>query len=121
MESAKNTPYDDNDTDSLRYESEKPEKTWFGYGWRGGAKIAFATVITVLVINVILLCYLTLAFPKMDGFPVVIRGACEKVTMYNRVWHLLINTSMCMPRTGSLLLLFWLRLAAKFLVRRLQG
>lgn len=91
IDSAHNTPYADDDNDSLRYDSEKPTQTWFGYGWRGGAKIAFATVSSVLVINTFLLIYLTVGFPRMDGFPVVFRGSCQKVTMWNRIWHLLIN------------------------------
>lgn len=91
IDSTQNTPYFDGDNDPLRYESEKPTKTWFGYGWRGGARIAFCTVVTVFVINLTLLIYLTLAYPRMDGFPVVFRGSCKDVTLYNRLWHVLIN------------------------------
>ena len=77
--------------DGLRYDSEEPIKRWFGYGWRGGAKLAFGGTVFTLVINVVLMVYLTTAFKKMDGFPVVYRGTCENAERQNTIYHFLIN------------------------------
>lgn len=77
--------------EELKYEEERPKKPWFGYGWRGGARIAFFGVCFVLVVNTIFLVFITTYYPKMGGFPVIFRGTCTDAEFRNRVWHLVIN------------------------------
>lgn len=84
------TPYLNNQS-GLRYDSEAPKKNWFGYGWRGGARIAFFSTVTILLINVVLMVYMNVAFQKMDGFPVIYRGKCAAVERQNSIWHLALN------------------------------
>lgn len=87
QDSAANTPA----FEELKYDQEAPKKSWFGYGWRGGARIAFISTCVTLVINVTLLVFNVLHYPKMGGFPVVYRGTCQEAETRNTIWHLVIN------------------------------
>ena len=85
----------------LRYDCEAPKKRWFGYGWRGGARLAFFGILLVLIVNIVLLLYMTLAFPKMDGFPVIYRGTCENAETQNAIWHFVLNVLSTCLLSGS--------------------
>lgn len=89
--STQTTPFVGGSPDNLKYESEKPKRTWFGYGWRGGARIAFIGTVFTLIVNIVLMVYFTTAFEKMDGFPVIYRGTCENAERQNLIWHLVLN------------------------------
>lgn len=91
IDSRQNTPYAEDSYGDLKYESEKPAKNWFGYGWRGGARIAFAGATLVLVVNVTLMVFMTVKYEKMDGFPVIFRGTCESARWQNTLWHFVLN------------------------------
>jgi len=91
LDSTQTTPYLGGSPGDLKYESEKPKRTWFGYGWRGGARIAFTGTTLVLLTNMTLMLYMTLSFKKMDGFPVIYRGSCEGAERQNTIWHFFIN------------------------------
>lgn len=88
QDSVGNTPA----IEQLKYDQEEaPKKSWFGYGWRGGARIAFISTVVTLIINVTLLVFNVLHYPKMSGFPVVYRGTCSEAELRNTIWHLVIN------------------------------
>lgn len=87
QDSADNTPY----LEGTRDDHQQHEKSWFGTGWRGGARIAFFSTCLVLIINVFLLVFMTVNYPKMDTFPVIFRGTCKQAENRNRIWHLAIN------------------------------
>ena len=91
IDSTQTTPYIGGSPDDLKYDSEKPKRSWFGYGWRGGARIAFIGTTLVLIINIILILYMTLRYERMDGFPVIYRGACETAQRQNSIWHFFLN------------------------------
>lgn len=87
QDSAANTPA----IEELKYDEEAPKKAWFGYGWRGGARIAFFGTCFTLVINVFLLVFNVVNYEAMDGFPIVFRGTCQQAQLRNTIWHLVIN------------------------------
>ncbi|KAK5085900.1 hypothetical protein LTR05_005189 [Lithohypha guttulata] len=91
LDSNQSTPFVGASPESLKYDSERPRKKWFGYGWRGGARIAFVSTVVVLMVNIVLMVYLTVNYPRMDGFPVIYRGTCENAERQNTYWHFAIN------------------------------
>lgn len=91
LDSTQTTPNLGGSPGDLKYESEQLRRSWFGYGWRGGARIAFIGTSLVLVTNITLMLYMTLAYEKMDGFPVIYRGSCENAEQQNSLWHFFLN------------------------------
>lgn len=89
QDSTTNTPA----IEQLKYEEqEAPRRSWFGHGWRGGARLAFGSVCLTLVINVVLLgFFMSPRFTRMQGFPVVYRGTCRQAERLNTIYHLFIN------------------------------
>lgn len=89
--STQTTPFVGGSPDELKYDSEKPKRSWFGYGWRGGARIAFIGTLCTLIVNIVLMVYFTTSFESMDGFPVIYRGTCSQAERQNLIWHLVLN------------------------------
>lgn len=63
---------------------------WFGYGWRGGARIAFYSTLAVLIVNIVIIIWME-TYPKMDGMPIIYRGTCEDAEFKNSAIHFAVN------------------------------
>lgn len=89
QDSTANTPA----IEQLKYDEETPRKrTWFGHGWRGGARLAFTSMCATLCINIILFAvFIRPGITWMGGFPIVYRGTCKQAEQQNTLYHVFIN------------------------------
>lgn len=91
LDSTYNTPQIGSQPEKQYEKKKQPWYSWFGYGWRGGARISFCTTLVALIANIIIMVDMTVSYEKMDGFPVVYRGTCESAQLLNTIWHFAIN------------------------------